>query len=219
MKITESQLRKIIRQEVGRLVEMPARRAPQGGVYTDPDTMPRGPKVSRSQKIADAPDTFAYQQLMQHAPDKLEQLETEAPEAYEDFLVSLYDMSDPDSGKGGLDGRGFKDLLNRALATADLSRKLGSRGARAKAVDVEQELYDTVADSHNKRIIRNDVQGTSRMMVGDIANPGEKEVLKIIASLPNPAHQDALLRAMVKRRGGDVEELRSYMNYLAGSGD
>lgn len=213
MRITESQLRKIIRQEVGRLVEMPARRAPapQGGVYTDPDTMPRGPKVSRAQKIAAAPDTFAYQQLMQHAPDKLKQLgKTRA--AYENFLVSLYDMSDPDSGKGGLDGRGFVPELDRALAAADLSRKLGSRGARATAV--ERELYDTIATSRDEDIIGGDIQGTSRMMVGDPASPGEKEVLELIASLPNPAHQDALLRAMVKRRGGDIKQLRSYFKWL-----
>lgn len=242
MKITESQLRKIIRQEVGRLVEMPARRAPQGGVYTDPDTMPRGPKVSRSQKIADAPDTFAYQQLMQHAPDKLEQLETEAPEAYEDFLVTLYDMSDPDSGKGGLDGSGFMPELDRALATAGLSgmgdfdpevfaaeinqrmpvesfRRRDSRRLE-KAGQIVQDMYRRVVKPYDEYISENDVQGTSRMMVGDIASPGEKRLLQII-SLLHRYQQYPLIVAMSKmsRARSSVKDLEDLSNRLFLRGD
>lgn len=205
MRITESQLRRIIRQEVRSLRE--------GLSAQDRD------EVLQS---------FAYGQLMQYAPGELEQLETEAPEAYEKFLSDLYDMADPARGEG-LDGKGFMPHLRAAMKSARLgggrastpsmiARKLGAGGGRRAAQQVEQELYDTVAAPYDKHTIANDVQGTSRMMVGDLASPGEKKVLKIIAKLPNPAHQDALLNAMARRTGEDAEELRGLMDYLAGGG-
>lgn len=239
MRITESQLRRIIRQEVGRLVEMPARRTM---VHTDPDEMPPGPKVSRAQKIAAAPDTFAYQQLMQHAPDNLEQLETEAPKAYENFLVSLYDMSDPDSGKGGLDGRGFMPELDRALAAAGLSGMddfdpevfaaevnqrmpvaVAARGGKAKeklADQIISDLYRSVVKPYDDYIRENDVQGTSRMMVGDIASPGEKRLLQVISLLHR--HQQYPLTVAMSKRSyarSSVKKLEDLSNYLAGAGN
>lgn len=219
MRITESQLRRIIRQEVRGLREGLSARE-------------RG-QVLRS---------FAYGQLMQHAPGELERLETQAPEAYEQFLSDLYDMADPASGEG-LDGKGFLPHLRAAMKSAGLggggaapraasrpraskptaasiARKMGAGGNRFQvARQVEKELYDTVAKPHDEHIIANDVQGTSRMRVGDLASPGEKEVLKIIAKLPDPAHQAALLSAMARRTGEDSDELRGLMDYLASGGD
>lgn len=212
MRITESQLRRIIREEAKRLREGLSARD-------------RG-QVLRS---------FAYGQLKQHAPGELERLETEAPEAYEQFLSDLYDMADPASGEG-LDGKGFLPHLRAAMKSAGLggggsrsraskptvasiARKLAAGGGRRAAQQVELELFNTVAKPHDEHIIANDIQGTSRMMVGDLASPGEKEVLKIIAKLPDPAHQDALLSAMARRTGEDAEELRGLMDYLADGGD
>jgi hypothetical protein len=122
MKITESQLRRIICEESRRLVEMPARRAPRGSmqssmVYTDPDEMPEAPYVSPEDQVSAMRESFALQQLKQYYPGVLGLFESQYPEAYEDFLVSLYDMTRGGSGRG-LGGQGFKLELLEALEAA-----------------------------------------------------------------------------------------------------
>lgn len=237
MRITESQLRRIIREEVGRLVEMPARRTM---VHTDPDEMPPGPKVSRAQKIARGRRSFAHQQLELHEPAKLNLLKT-APEAYNNFLVSLYDMTE-DGSTEGLDGRGFVPHLDAALEAAGLSGMddfdpevfaaevnqrmpvaVAARGGKAKeklADQIISDLYRSVVKPYDDYIRENDVQGTSRMMVGDIASPGEKRLLQVISLLHR--HQQYPLTVAMSKRSyarSSVKKLEDLSNYLAGAGN
>lgn len=114
MKITESQLRRIIRQESRRLVEMPARRTM---VYTDPDEMPGATEVGREDQVSAMRESFALQELKRYYPGVLGLFESQYPEAYEDFLVSLYDMT-LDGSDRGLGGQGFKLELLEALEAA-----------------------------------------------------------------------------------------------------
>lgn len=104
MRITESGLRRIIRQEVGRLTEMPARRTM---VHTDPDEMPRAPRVSPEDQVEAMRESFALQQLKQHYPGVLGLFESQYPDAPESFLSSHYDMT-LDGSDRGLGGQGFK---------------------------------------------------------------------------------------------------------------
>jgi len=244
MRITESQLRRLIREEAARLTEMPARRGRGSMVTSDPDEMPPAPPpLSRKEKIryVQRPDFLPYTELQRYGrQEDLDQLKRTNRRAYDDFLVSLYDMTE-DGSEEGLDGKGFGPHLDSALRSsqASASRSFnpssfvayvnermpvevatrGGKGNMRLAGEIISDLYAKVVEPWDDWIRENDVQGTMRMMVGDTTSPGERRLLQVISKLHR--HQQYPLTAAMSKAsyaGSSVGDLEQEANWLSSTG-
>lgn len=110
MRITESQLRRIIRQEVRALREAPASAARPPSDYF---------------KLY---NTFAVSQLRAAQAENFENFKRQAPAEFKKFLQQIWRLSDGGKYDLGRDGSGFESQLKAAMQAAGVAAAEGAGG-------------------------------------------------------------------------------------------